>query len=199
MHVRPERSPAENAGCEPHNANEDSPIDTLLPGEIGSVFLSCYEDGPDEAAQFSGDCRDSNMTMFAFIKPKKFVDQTELGLHGNGNDLRWLSLPSSFEDKGSSSIVAVVPGGFDQQTAYVNVAGLGDGAAILSIARGVLRRHESEVGHERAWGSEAPHVTDLDEECEGGEGLDASETAECFYGLSIVRKRCIAFKLCIEG
>ena len=43
-----------------------------------------HEDGPDEAAEFSGDGRDGHVTMFAPIKPEELVDQTELGLHGNG-------------------------------------------------------------------------------------------------------------------
>jgi hypothetical protein len=33
----------------------------------------------------------------------------------------------------------------------------------------------------------------------GSEGLDASETAECFYSLSIMGESCIAFQLCVEG
>ena len=134
MHVRPERSPAENAGCEPHNETEDSPIDALLPGESGSVFRYCHEDGPDEATEFSGDGRDGHVTMFALVKPEELVDQTELSLYGHGDDLGWLSLTSSFENKGSTSVVPVVPSSPDQETAHVGITSLGDGAAVLSIA-----------------------------------------------------------------
>jgi hypothetical protein len=146
--IRPERSLSDNAGCEPHSENEDSPVDALPSGEFGLWFRYRHENGPDEATEFSGDGSDGHVTMFAFIKPEKFIDQTELRLHGNGDDLGWLSLTSSFENKGSSSVVAVVPGNFDQETAHVDIAGLCDGPAVLSIAGRVLRRDEAEVGHE---------------------------------------------------
>jgi hypothetical protein len=42
----------------------------------------------------------------------------------------------------------VVPGSLDHETADVGIASLGDGAAVLSIAGGILRRDEAEVGHE---------------------------------------------------
>jgi hypothetical protein len=112
------------------------------------VFRYCHEDGPDEATELSGDGRDGHVTMFALIKPEELVNETELSLHGNGDDLRWLSLTSSFVDKGSTSVVPVVPCSLDQETAHVDIARLGDGAALLSIAGGVLRRDEAEVGHE---------------------------------------------------
>ena len=92
--------------------------------------------------------RDGHVTMLALIKPEELVDQTELGLHGNGDDLGWLSLTTAFQDEGSTGVVPVVPGGFNQETAHMDIAGLGDGAPILSIAGGVLRRHETKVGHE---------------------------------------------------
>jgi len=96
LHVRPEQSLSENAGYEPHTSNEDSPIDALLSGKSGSVFGQCHEDGPDKAREFSGDGSDGHMAMFAFIKPEELVNQTELGLDGNGDDLGWLPLTPAF-------------------------------------------------------------------------------------------------------
>ena len=139
------------------------------------------------------------MAVFVPVKPEELVHQTELGLLGNGDDLGWLSLTASFEDKGRAGVVAVVPGGLHQEAAHVDIAGLGDRAAVLSIAGGVLRRDQAEVGHEGARGSEAPHVANLDQQSKGSEGLDASETAECFYGFPVVWKSRIAFQLCVEG
>jgi hypothetical protein len=88
------------------------------------------------------------MAVFALIKPEKFVDQTELRLHGNGYDFGWLSLTSSLKDKGSTCVVPVVPGSFDQKATDVDIASLGDGAPALSIPGGVLRRDQTEVGHD---------------------------------------------------
>ena len=163
------------------------------------MFRQRHEDGPDEAAEFSGDGRADDVTVFAFVEPEELVDPTKLGLHGDGNDLGRLSLTSALEDQSCTSVVAVVPGGFDQEKPDVDIAGLGDGAAVLSIARGVLRGNETEVGQKRAWRSEAPNIANLDQEGRGGERLDAPETAECFHGLPVVRERGIAFKFCIEG
>ena len=42
-----------------------------------------------------------------------------------------LALTASFQDKGNPGVVTVVPGCFDQEQAYENVAGLGDEAAVL--------------------------------------------------------------------
>ena len=123
-------------------------LSMLSSGESVSVFRQCHEDSPHEATEFSGNCGNRHVPMFALIKPEKFVDKTELRLHRNGDDLRWLSLTSSFKDKGGTSVVPVVPCGLDQETAHVDIASLGDGAAVLSIAGGVLRRDQAEVGHE---------------------------------------------------
>jgi hypothetical protein len=88
------------------------------------------------------------MTMFATIKAEELVDEAELGLLGNGDDLGRLSLPSAFEDESSTSIVPVVPSSFDQKTADMDIAGLGDGATVLPIAGGVLGGDETEICHE---------------------------------------------------
>ena len=124
MTIRPERSLSDNAGCEPHNANEDSPIDTLLSGEYVSALRYGHEDSPHEATEFSGDGSDGHVPMFAPIKPEKLVDQTKLRLHRNGDDLRWLSLTSPFKNQCSSSVVPVVPGSLDQEAAHMDIAGL---------------------------------------------------------------------------
>jgi hypothetical protein len=112
------------------------------------VLGQCHEDRPDEATEFSGDGGDCHKTMFALIKPEKLVDQTELRLHSNSDDFGWLPQTSSFEDDGSPRVVPVVPGSLDQEAAHVDIASLGDGSAVLSIAGGVLRRDQAEVGHQ---------------------------------------------------
>ncbi len=91
-----------------------------------SMLGQCHEDCPDEATEFSGHRSDCDVTMFASVKAEELVDETELGFHGNGDDLGGLPLTSSFEDKGSTGVVAVVPGSFDQEAPDVDIAGLGD-------------------------------------------------------------------------
>jgi hypothetical protein len=139
------------------------------------------------------------MTVFALIKPEELVDQAVLGLQGNGHELGWLSLTAAFQDEGSSSVMTVVPGCFDQEAPHMDIAGLGNGAAVFAASGRVLGRHETEIGHEGARGSEASNIADLDQERQGGEGLDASETAECFDGFPVEWERRIAFEFSVQG
>lgn len=139
------------------------------------------------------------MTMFAFIKPKELVHQTELRLLSDGDDLGRLPLTVAFEDEGSAGVVTVVPGSLDEETPYMTVTGLGDGTPVLPGAGGVLRRHQPEVGHEGAWGSEAADIADFHQKGKSSEGLDASETAESFDCLSVAWECSIALEFCVEG
>ncbi len=88
------------------------------------------------------------MTVFALIEAKELANETSLGFHGNGDNLRCLALTAALKDKSGTGVVPVVPGSFDEETPYMTVAGLGDGATILSVAGGELRRDKAEVGHE---------------------------------------------------
>ena len=88
------------------------------------------------------------MAVFALIKAEELAHQAVLGLQGNGDDLGRLTLTAAFQDEGSSSVVAVVPGCLDQQSAHVDIAGLGNGAALLPASGGVLRGDKAEVGHQ---------------------------------------------------
>ena len=199
LRVRPEQSPSENAGCEPHTSNEDSPIDALLSGESGSVLRQCHQDCPDEATEFSGDSGDGDVTMLALIEPEELVDQTELCFLGDSDNIGWLSLTSAFEDKGGAGIVPVVPGSFDEEAPHVDITGLGDGTAVLPVAGGVLGRHKTKIRHEGTWGSEASNVADLDQERESCKGLDASQAAEGFDGVPVAWEGSIAFELGVQG
>ena len=63
---------------------------------------------------------------------------------------------------GAPGRVLVVPGGLDQQSAGVAVAALGDAAAVLLFARGVLARGQPEVARKLARVAEAAKVADLE-------------------------------------
>jgi len=56
------------------------------------------QDGPDEAAEFSGNSRDSNMSVFALIEVPELFGEAMLGFDGNSDDSRRLSLASSVHD-----------------------------------------------------------------------------------------------------
>ena len=67
-------------------------------------------------------------------------------------------------------------GGLNQEPARARVAGLGDGAPALRLARAVLAGHEAEVGFELMRGAEAVGIVNGGDEGGGGDGADAGET-----------------------
>ena len=66
------------------------------------------------------------MAMFTLIKSVELVDQTELGLHSDGHDLRWLSLTTTVQDECGPGIMTVVPGGLDKEAPDMGIAGFGN-------------------------------------------------------------------------
>jgi hypothetical protein len=119
------------------------------------------ENGPDKAAEFSGDGRDRNVSVFTLVEVPELFVETVLGFEGNGDNSRWLTLSAPVEDEVSASSMAVVPGSFDQESSDVGVTGFGNGSPMFFIAGRVLRGNESEVGHESSGGSEASDIIDL--------------------------------------
>jgi hypothetical protein len=157
------------------------------------------QDGPDEATEFSGDGGNGNVAVFALIQmPELFVEPV-LGFQGNGNDRRRLSLTSSVQDEISPCTMAIVPGGFDQETPDMNVASFGNGATVFFIAGRVLRRNESEVSHQRTRRPEASDVIDFTDEGESSQALDATEAAKSFGLGSELMRTGKAFELGIDG
>ena len=51
-----------------------------------------------------------------------------LGFQSNGQQLGLLSLTAAFQDEGSLGVVTVVPRCFEQESPYMDIASLGDGA-----------------------------------------------------------------------
>jgi hypothetical protein len=97
-----------------------------------------HEDCPDEAAEFSGNGGDGDVPVLALVKAEEFLGQPVLGLQGNGDDLRRLSLPSAVEDQRSSHAMMVVPGGLDKQSPDMSITGFGDRSAVLPGTGGML-------------------------------------------------------------
>ena len=97
-----------------------------------------HQDRPDKAAEFSCNGRDGHVTMLALVKAHELSVQSMLGLEGNGDDGRRLPLTSSLQNELGGSAVAVVPGGLNQESPGVSVAGLGDGTTVFYVAGGML-------------------------------------------------------------
>jgi hypothetical protein len=82
----------------PHTSNEGSPVVALLSTScLGFVLyeLDLVQDGPDEAAEFSGDGGNGNVTMFSLIEVPELFVESVLGFEGNSDDSGRLSLSSS--------------------------------------------------------------------------------------------------------
>ena len=85
------------------------------------------------------------------------------------DDRRGLSLGGLAGARTDGGTVAVAPGGLDEETPHVAVAGLGDPAALLLAAARVLARHQPDEGHELARVLEAAEVADLGDQRHGRE------------------------------
>jgi hypothetical protein len=121
--------------------------------------------GPDEPHQFARDRRHGNRrslavadempvaAMQALLRPPRLAD-----------DLVGLPLAAARQCAADGGPVPIVPGGLDQDSPRVTVAGLGQRAAALGLAGGILARHEPEIGHEFARPAEALEVHDLGQE-----------------------------------
>jgi len=70
-----------------------------------------------------------------------------------------------------------MPGGFDQQSASVSVAGLGHPALAAGVARGVLAGHQPDVGADAASSQPVP-VADLDGQPERRQRRDPTNAAQ---------------------
>jgi len=61
-----------------------------------------------------------------------------LGLDGDGDDSRGLTLATSLQDQVGTTAVVVVPGRLDKEPSGVNITGLGDGPSSLAISGGAF-------------------------------------------------------------
>src|SRR5712691_2275216 len=77
------------------------------------------------------------------------------------------------------------PGGLDEDAPGVRVAGFGQGAPALGLARGILTRDQPQVGHQFPWAVEALEVHDLGEQDHGRQGVDPAEAPQPADGLPI--------------
>src|SRR5205809_660122 len=114
--------------------------------------------------------------MQALLRPPRVAD-----------DLVGLALAAVRQRAADGGSVPIVPGGLDQDPPGVTVAGFGQRSAALRLARGVLARHEPEVGHEFARPAEALEVHYLGQQDDRRQRVDPAEAAEPAHGLAIGR------------
>ena len=69
------------------------------------------------------------------VETPELLVKPMLGFEGDGDDLWWLTLTATVQDEVGPGAMVVVPGGFDEQTTDMDVAGLGDGSPAFLEAR----------------------------------------------------------------
>ena len=78
------------------------------------------------------------MPVFTFVESPELLVETVLGLHGDGDDIRGLTLATSLQDQIGATSVTVVPGRLDKEPSGVNVTGLGEGTSSFTIPGGAF-------------------------------------------------------------
>src|SRR5215471_20022051 len=108
-------------------------------------------DGPDEAGELAGDRRYGDVLELAFPDQGPIARaEPALCLPGdlaNGSRRRRHFLLLLLSHPGG---MLIAPRAFRQHAARPTVAGLGNGAALDRFTRRLLRRHQTEVGHQLA-------------------------------------------------
>jgi hypothetical protein len=84
------------------------------------------------SAQFPGHRGNGDVTVFSLIESPELMNESVLSLHGDGDDLGRLPLPTPLEDEVGAGVMAIVPGGFDEDAPGVAVTGFGNGSLYWS-------------------------------------------------------------------
>src|SRR6187549_1076993 len=72
----------------------------------------------------------------------------------------------------------VVPGGFDEDSSQMRIAGFGDGTVGAFRAARMLRGDEAHEGHGRGRAAKAARIAELGGDRQRGEIVDAAEAAQ---------------------
>jgi hypothetical protein len=139
------------------------------------------------------------MSVFTLIKAHELSVKSVLGLESDRDNGRRLSLAAAIKNEFGGGTVAVVPGGLDQESPGVSVAGLGDGTASFNVTGRMLRGDKAKVGHETCWRGKARDIIDLAHKGQGSQRLDTPEAAESLDLWSVGHCTCSLFELGIEG
>ena len=136
-------------------------------------------DCPDEAGEFAGAGDDDLLVWLAAGgHPLPALVEPLLAAPGAFDYRCVLAAVAARELLADGRPPARVPGGLDQEAADVAVSDLGDRALAAHFARGVLRGHQPDEGHELLGAAETAEVADLGDERERGQGLDPAQAAQ---------------------
>ena len=116
------------------------------------LVASAVHDGeaPAPSGELAGD-RDAadGGALVARVKGDPALMEAAVGTLGTLAHCCWLAFAAADQLAAGPVGAAVMPGGLDQQSARVRVAGLGDRALAAALARGVFAWYQSEVGADR--------------------------------------------------
>lgn len=137
---------------------------------------------PHKGTEFSGDGRHDHLFGLT-LRQHSFVagTQSKLGFPGDiayllrQTFLAFAQLPTNPGRK------AVCPGGFHQNPAHMAIACFCNGAPFCFFATGVLRRHQTEIGHQFNGARKARHVSYLGNSCGGHNQGDTPEGLVSLY------------------
>src|SRR5438034_8712832 len=118
-------------------------------------------DGPAEAGELTGGGDgDQRAALGAGLQARPGAVQALLGAPGDRDRFGGLAVLALDERRAGSGVLAVVPGGFDQQPPRVPGAGLGDRAESSLLAGRGLRGDQADVAHQPLGPGEPLEVAD---------------------------------------
>jgi len=142
------------------------------------IGLNVLKDCPGKAREFAGDGNGRDGGSSALLDPSEEFVEAMLSFPAMCDDVGRDSLLSLSKPGTDTRRMSVAPGGLNEDVTAMAVAGLGDGAAVLSGGRGVFAGHEADEGHEGSRTREAAKVTELGTKDHGAVSIDASKAAE---------------------
>lgn len=148
--------------------------------------LKLSSDSPHEGDKLASDGGDDDVVVLASGREMSVpLAKSHLSFPGDVLDRCGEVLLSLLDQERDTSRETVGPGGFDESSACVGVAGLGDASKAPMIAAGVLARVEAEEGEELAGIVEARDIAEFGGQGDGDGELDATESLEGFDEMSV--------------
>jgi len=146
-----------------------------------SSRLEFSSDSPHEGDEFACDGGDDDVMMLASGGEVSVTPaESHLSFPSDILDRFGEMFLAFLDEERDSSRETVGPGGFDESSSCVGVAGLGDASEAAVVAAGVLARVEAEEGEELAGIVEAGDIAEFGGEGDGDGELDAAESLKGF-------------------
>src|SRR6266545_1907461 len=149
------------------------------PGLVAWMGLGHLCDCPDEAGEFSGDGDDGLSGAFATLdQARVFAMEPSFSFASDGKHFGRLTEASFREFETGTRAVAIVPGGFHQDTSQVGVASPGDGALAALSAAAVFAGDQAGGAHELGGFGKAAQVSDFGDDGQRRSCGDAAQGLE---------------------